>query len=44
MHINASESAFKGKTLSAEDKVRVSGKVFGKGNNTRMEVSRIDEP
>lgn len=44
VHINASESAFKGKTFSAEDKIRVSGKVFGKGNNTRMEISRIDEP
>ncbi len=42
--ILAPTATFKGKTYSAEDKVRVSGKVFGKGNNAHLEVSRIDVP
>ena len=44
VNIDASPATFKGKTYSAEDKVRVSGKVFGKGDNTHLKVSRIDEP
>ena len=42
--IDAPASTFKGKTYSAEDKVRVSGKVFGKGESAHLKVSRIDEP
>lgn len=42
--INAEKSAFKEKTYSADDKVRVSGKVYGRGEQTTLKVSRIDEP
>lgn len=42
--IDAPASTFKGKTYSAEDKVRVSGKVFGRGESAHLKVSRIDEP
>ncbi|MGK3122836.1 YgiW/YdeI family stress tolerance OB fold protein [Candidatus Pantoea formicae] len=44
VNIEAPAVTFKGKTYSAEDKVRVSGKVFGKGDKTQLKVSRIDEP
>ena len=44
VNIEAPATTFKGKTYSAEDKVRVSGKVFGKGEKTHLKVSRIDEP
>jgi hypothetical protein len=29
---------------NAEDQVRVSGKVYGRGENTRVDVARIEEP
>lgn len=44
VNIDAPVSTFKGKTFNAEDKVRVSGKVFGKGESAHLKVSRIDEP
>lgn len=44
VNIDAPTTTFKGKTYNAEDKVRVSGKVFGKGESTHLKVSRIDEP
>jgi uncharacterized protein (TIGR00156 family) len=44
VHIEAPATTFKGKTYSAEDKVRVSGKVYGTGEHTHLKVSRIDEP
>ncbi|MBK0091174.1 NirD/YgiW/YdeI family stress tolerance protein [Erwinia sp. S59] len=44
VYIDASPATFKGKTYSAEDKVRVSGKVHGKGQATYLKVTRIDEP
>jgi uncharacterized protein (TIGR00156 family) len=44
VNIDAPASTFKGKTYSAEDKVRVSGKVYGKGESAHLKVSRIDEP
>ncbi|MBA0038050.1 NirD/YgiW/YdeI family stress tolerance protein [Pantoea sp. BIGb0393] len=42
--IQAEKSTFKEKTYSADDKVRVSGKVYGRGDQTTLKVSRIDEP
>ncbi|MGD9423811.1 YgiW/YdeI family stress tolerance OB fold protein [Pantoea sp. NSTU24] len=42
--IIAAKKTFGGKTYTAEDKVRVSGKVHGKGNNTTLHVTQIDEP
>ncbi|MFJ5158320.1 YgiW/YdeI family stress tolerance OB fold protein [Pantoea sp. NPDC088449] len=42
--IIADANAFKGKTYSADDKVRVSGKVYGHGEQTTLKVARIDEP
>ncbi|MBK0122508.1 NirD/YgiW/YdeI family stress tolerance protein [Pantoea sp. S61] len=44
VYIDASPATFKGKTYSAEDKVRVSAKVHGKGQATYLKVTRIDEP
>jgi uncharacterized protein (TIGR00156 family) len=44
VNIDAPEATFKGKTFNSEDKIRVSGKVFGKGKNAHLKVSRIDEP
>lgn len=44
VNIHAPAAAFRGKTYSAEDKIRVSGKVFGKGDTAHLEASRIDEP
>lgn len=44
VNIDAPAMTFKGKTFSAEDKVRVSGKVVGKSEHTYLKVSRIDEP
>ncbi len=44
VNIDAPAFTFKGKTYSAEDKVRVSGKVFGRGESAHLKVSRIDEP
>ncbi|WP_205951331.1 YgiW/YdeI family stress tolerance OB fold protein [Pantoea stewartii] len=42
--IIAPKKTFDGKTYSADDKVRVSGKVHGKGDKTTLHVMRIDEP
>ena len=42
--IIAPKKTFDGKTYSAEDKVRVSGKVHGKGQQTTRHVTQIDEP
>ncbi|WP_312184361.1 NirD/YgiW/YdeI family stress tolerance protein [Pantoea sp. CTOTU46764] len=42
--ITAEQAAFKEKTYSASDKVRVSGKVYGRGDQTTLKVSRIEEP
>lgn len=42
--INAEKPTFKEKTFTADDKVRVSGKVYGRGEQTTLTVSRIDEP
>ena len=44
VNIDAPPSTFKGKSYSAEDKVRVSGKVYGKGESTLLKVARIEEP
>ena len=44
VNIKAPPATFKGQTFSAEDKVRVSGKVFGKGESAHLTVSRIDVP
>lgn len=42
--LHAEKSTFKEKTFDANDKVRVSGKVYGRGDQTTLTVSRIDEP
>lgn len=42
--IHAKSDTFKGKTYDSKDKVRVSGKVYGHGDKTRLDVMRIDEP
>ena len=42
--IIAPKKTFDGKTYTADDKVRVSGKVHGKGDKTTLHVTRIDEP
>lgn len=42
--IIASKKTFGGKTYAADDKIRVSGKVHGKGDKTTLHVTRIDEP
>lgn len=42
--IIASKKTFGGKTYTADDKVRVSGKVHGKGDKTTLHVTQIDEP
>ena len=42
--IIAPQKTLDGKTYSAEDKVRVSGKVHGKGQQTTLHVTQIDEP
>ncbi|MBE5251124.1 MAG: NirD/YgiW/YdeI family stress tolerance protein [Enterobacterales bacterium endosymbiont of Blomia tropicalis] len=42
--IIAPEKAFKGKTYQADDQVRVSGKVQGKGEKTQLHVTQITEP
>lgn len=42
--IKAAADTFKGKTYNAEDQVRVSGKVYGRGESTRVDVARIEEP
>ncbi|MDF7651917.1 NirD/YgiW/YdeI family stress tolerance protein [Pantoea sp. Acro-805] len=44
VNIDAPPAAFRGKTYNAEDKVRVSGKVSGKGESALLKVTRIDEP
>jgi len=44
VRIDAPVESFKGKTYDSTDKIRVSGKVYGKGEAVRLEVSRIDEP
>lgn len=38
------KKTFGGKTYTAEDKVRVSGKVQGKGDKTTLHVTQIEEP
>lgn len=40
----APEKTFRGKTYQADDQVRVSGHVHGKGKQTQLQVTRIDEP
>lgn len=42
--IIAPKKTFDGKTYTAEDKVRVSGKVQGKGEKTILHVTQIEEP
>ncbi|MGC0995469.1 YgiW/YdeI family stress tolerance OB fold protein [Pantoea agglomerans] len=42
--IIAPKKTFGGKTYTAEDKVRVSGKVQGKGDKTTLHVTQIEEP
>ncbi|UVC30898.1 YgiW/YdeI family stress tolerance OB fold protein [Pantoea sp. SOD02] len=42
--LDAKAEAFKGKTYKADDKIRVSGKVYGRGDNSHLNVTRIDEP
>ncbi|MEZ3499665.1 YgiW/YdeI family stress tolerance OB fold protein [Pantoea sp. KPR_PJ] len=42
--IIAPEKTFGGKTYQANDQVRVSGHVHGKGDKTVLQVTRIDEP
>ncbi|ORM75071.1 hypothetical protein HA48_01035 [Pantoea wallisii] len=42
--IKAKEETFKGKTFDAKDQIRVSGKVYGRGDSTHIEVMRIDLP
>ncbi|MBD8144458.1 YgiW/YdeI family stress tolerance OB fold protein [Pantoea agglomerans] len=42
--IIAPKKTFGGKTYTAEDKVRVSGKVQGKGDKTTLHVAQIEEP
>ncbi|NQS85747.1 YgiW/YdeI family stress tolerance OB fold protein [Pantoea allii] len=42
--IIAPKKTFDGKTYTADEKVRVSGKVHGKGDKTTLHVTRIDEP
>jgi len=44
VNIKAPTATFKGKTFNAEDKVRVSGKVYGKGEGAHLSVTRIDVP
>jgi uncharacterized protein (TIGR00156 family) len=44
VNIVATNEAFKGKTYAADDLVRVSGKVQGKGENTTLQVTQITEP
>lgn len=44
IRIDAPEATFKGKKFDSEDKIRVSGKVYGKGDSAHMKVTRIDEP
>lgn len=44
VNIDAPEALFKGKTYNSEDKIRVSGKIYGKGESAHMKVTRIDEP
>ncbi|WP_223811688.1 MULTISPECIES: YgiW/YdeI family stress tolerance OB fold protein [Pantoea] len=40
----APRSAFRGQVYQASEKVRVSGRVYGKADETFMKVSRIDRP
>lgn len=42
--IIAPEKTFDGKTFKADDQVRVSGRVHGKGENTVLHVTQIDLP
>lgn len=42
--IVAPEQTFKGKTYKADDQVRVSGKVQGKGDQTQLHVTQITKP
>lgn len=44
INIMAQNNTFKGKTYSAEDLVRVSGRVHGHGDQTMLNVTEIDEP
>jgi uncharacterized protein (TIGR00156 family) len=44
VRIDAPAETFKGKTYDATDKIRVSGKVYGKGDSAHLKVARIDEP
>lgn len=44
VNIVATNETFKGKTYAADDLVRVSGKVQGKGENTTLHVTQITEP
>lgn len=42
--IVAPEKAFKGKKFAADDQVRISGRVHGKGENTTLHATEIEEP
>ncbi len=44
VRLQASADAFLGKTYQADDKVRVSGRVYGRADNAFMKVSRIEKP
>ncbi|MDY0971417.1 NirD/YgiW/YdeI family stress tolerance protein [Siccibacter turicensis] len=44
VRLQAPRSAFRGKVYQANDKFRVSGRVYGKANKAFLKVSRIDKP
>ncbi|WP_312043097.1 NirD/YgiW/YdeI family stress tolerance protein [Erwinia sp.] len=44
VRLQAPAEAFLGKTYQSDDKVRVSGRVYGKADSAFMSVSRIEKP